>query len=261
MKIFVFDKWKIVRYIFTLFVIGIVFTLAGNITSNIISTVAGTSRKLPIYCIETQSNDVSLTFDCAWGAEDMPQILDTLKANDVKATFFVLGEWAEKFPDIIKRMADDGHDVANHSDTHPHIASLPYENIKSEIVDANKKIEELTGKENCLFRAPYGEYNDNVISAAEELGFFTIQWDVDSLDWKNLGKENILNRILNKTKNGSIILMHNGTQDTADVLEDVIKQLKEKGFSFKPVSEFIYKENYTINHEGRQISTQDNLKN
>lgn len=253
MKIFVFDKWKLLRYVCALVVIAFVFSLTGNITTNIIATVASANRQLPIYCIDTESNDISLTFDCAWGAEDMPQILDILKANDVKATFFVLGEWAEKFPDVIKRMAEEGHDVANHSDTHPHIAALSYENIKNEISSANGKIESLTGKKNDLFRAPYGEYNDNVINAAKELGFYVIQWDTDSLDWKNLGSENILKRVISKTKNGSIILMHNGTEDTANVLDEMIKKLKEKGFSFKPISEFIYKENYFIDHTGKQI--------
>lgn len=253
MKLYVLDKWKIIRYCFALVLISFTFTVAGRITSDVISTVASEARKLPIYNIETEEKNISLTFDCAWGAEDMPKILDTLKANNVKATFFVLGEWVDKFPDVIKRMAEEGHDVANHSDTHPHIASLSYEDIKKEITSANEKIEKATGKKNDLFRAPYGEYNDNVISAAEELGFYTIQWDVDSLDWKNLGKENILNRVLSKTKNGSIILMHNGTKDTANVLDEMIKKLKEKGFNFKPTSEFIYRENYTINHAGKQI--------
>lgn len=253
MKIFVLDKWKLIRYIFALSIISLAFTLVGRITSDIIATVAGTSKKTPIYCIETSTNDISLTFDCAWGAEDMPQILDILKNNQVRATFFVLGEWAEKFPDIIKRMSEEGHDISNHSDTHPHIASLGYEDIKKEITNANKKIENLIGKKNNLFRAPYGEYSDNVISVAEELGFYTIQWDVDSLDWKNLGKENILNRVLVKTKNGSIILMHNGTEDTANVLDEMIKKLKEKGFNFKPISEFIYTENYLVDHAGKQI--------
>jgi len=255
MRIFIMDKWKIIRYACALLVICFVFTLATHITSNVIMTVAKSDRLLPVYCIDTETNDISLTFDCAWGADDMPQILDTLKANNIKATFFVLGEWAEKFPDIIKRMSEEGHDVSNHSDTHPHIASLSYDNIKKEITSANNKIENLTRKKNDLFRAPYGEYNDNVISAADELGFYTIQWDVDSLDWKNLGKENILNRVLTKTKNGSIILMHNGTQDTANVLDEMIKKLKEKGFSFKRVSEFIYRENYTIDHTGKQIKS------
>lgn len=253
MKLYVFNKWKIIKYICALAVFGFIFALAGRVATNIIATVASTSKKLPIYSIETINNDIALTFDCAWGAEDMPRILDILKENKVKATFFVLGEWAEKFPEVIKRMVKEGHDIANHSDTHPHIASLTYENIKKEIKNANDKIEKLTGKTNNLFRAPYGEYNDNVISAAEELGFYTIQWDVDSLDWKNLGSENILNRVLNRTKNGSIILMHNGTEDTANVLDKVIKELKKKGFNFKSVSELIYKDNYVINHEGRQI--------
>lgn len=253
MKLYVLDKWKIIRYCFILVLISFTFTVAGYITNDVIQTVASSPRKLPIYSIETEQKDISLTFDCAWGAEDMPKILEILKNNNVKATFFVLGEWANKFPEIIKQISADGHDIANHSDTHPHIASLPYDNIKKEITEANKKIEELTGKKNNLFRAPYGEYNDNVITAAEELGFYTIQWDVDSLDWKNLGKENILNRVLSKTKNGSIILMHNGTNDTANVLDEMIKKLKEKGFNFKPVSEFIYKDNYSIDHTGKQV--------
>lgn len=253
MRLYVWDKWKLLRYCFVLTLISMAFTVAGKITNDVVSTVASTARKIPIYCIETDKPEISLTFDCAWGAEDMSQILDTLKENNVKATFFVLGEWADKFPEIIKRMADEGHDVANHSDTHPHIASLSYDEIKNEIKDANEKIENVAGRENNLFRAPYGEYNDNVISAAEELGFYTIQWDVDSLDWKNLGKENILNRVTSKVKNGSIILMHNGTKDTATVLPEVIKSLKDKGYEFKPVSEFIYKENYTIDNTGKQV--------
>jgi len=185
----------------------------------------------------------------------MVQILDTLKANEVCATFFVLGEWAEKFPEIIKRMAEEGHDVANHSDTHPHIASLSYEEMRNEIRSANEKINALTGKKNDLFRAPYGEYNDNVIKAAEDEGCYTIQWDVDSLDWKDLGKQNILERVLSKTKNGSIILMHNGTKDTANVLDEMIKKLKEKGFIFEPTSEFIYRDSYIIDHAGKQIKS------
>jgi len=253
MKIFVVDKWKAIRYAVVLTVLCFVFTFAGNITTDMIATVASASRRLPIYNIETSEPKISLTFDCAWGAEDMTQILDTLKANDVRATFFVLGEWAEKFPEVIKRMAEDGHDVANHSDTHPHIASLSYEEMRNEIKTANDKINTLTGKTNDLFRAPYGEYNDNVIKAAEEEGCYTIQWDVDSLDWKNLGKQNILDRVLSKTKNGSIILMHNGTQDTANVLDEMLKKLKEKGFKFVPTSEFIYRENFTIDHAGKQI--------
>lgn len=181
MKIFVLDKWKALRYLLALFIIGTAFVLASYVTNDIIAAVASAGREIPIYCIDTDKQEISLTFDCAWGAEDMPQILDILKENDVKATFFVLGEWADKFPDMIKRMSEEGHDVANHSDTHPHIKNLSYEEMKKEIKSANDKINALTGKTNTLFRGPYGEYNDNVIKAAEEEGCKTIQWDVDRL--------------------------------------------------------------------------------
>lgn len=252
MKIFIVDRWKIIQYCAIIFIISIVFAFASNMPLNFIETIAG-GKLIPIYNIKTEEPKISLTFDCAWGAEDMDSILNTLKTENVKATFFVLGEWAAKYPDVIKRMAEDGHDVSNHSDTHPHIASLSYDKIKEEIKSANNKIESISGKKNNLFRAPYGEYNDNVIKAAEEEKFYTIQWDVDSLDWKNPGKDAIINRVVEKCKNGSIVLLHSGTQDTAKALPDMIKKLKEKSFSFEPISNFIYKENYTIDHKGTQI--------
>ena len=252
MKLYVTDKWKIIRYTTVVFAICFVFTIANNLPLEVIQTVAG-GKLLPIYNIETNDKIISLTFDCAWGAEDMEEILTTLKNENVKATFFVLGEWAEKYPDVIKNIAENGHDIANHSDTHPHIAQLSEEDVKKEIIAANKKIETISGQKNILFRAPYGEYNDTVIKAATDLGYYTIQWNVDSLDWKNPGQEAIINRVTGKISPGSIILMHNGTQDTAKVLPTLISKLKSEGYTFKPTSEFIYKENYTIDHTGKQI--------
>lgn len=252
MKLYVTDKWKIIRYTTTVFAICFIFAIANNIPLDVIQTVAG-GKLLPIYNIETTENVISLTFDCAWGAEDMDNILTTLKNENVKATFFVLGEWAEKYPDVIKKIVADGHDIANHSDTHPHITNLSEDEIKKEITNANKKIEEISGTKNILFRAPYGEYNDTVIKAATDLGYYTIQWNVDSLDWKNPGQEAIINRVVNKITPGSIILMHNGTQDTAKALPTLISKLKAEGYQFKPTSEFIYKENYKIDHAGKQI--------
>lgn len=254
MRIFVTDKWKIIRYIGMLCLICTTFVMANNINFNVIETISG-GRLVPIYNVKTDEAKISLTFDSAWGAEDIDSILNTLKNENVKATFFVLGEWAEKYPDVIKRMSSEGHDIANHSDTHPHIASLSYEEIKKEIISANEIIERISGKKNDLFRAPYGEYNDNVIMAAEELGMYTIQWDVDSLDWKNPGKEAIINRVVEKCKNGSIILMHNGTEQTANALPEMIKKLKEKGFTFVPTSELIYREGYIIDNAGMQIKS------
>ncbi len=252
MKIFVTDKRKIFHYIGILFLICSTFFVVNKLDYKIIETISK-GRLIPIYSVDINEPKIALTFDSAWGAEDIDSILKTLKKENVEATFFVLGQWAEKYPDVIKKMVADGHDVANHSYSHPHIASLSYEDIKGEIEKANETIEKISGKENDLFRAPYGEYTDNVIEVAEELGFYTIQWDVDSLDWKNIGKEAIIKRVLDKTKNGSIILMHNGTEETANTLPEMITKLKEKGFNFVPVSELIYRENYRIDNTGKQI--------
>ena len=252
MKMFVTDRQKILRYTGILLLICCTFMLVTNLNYNIIETLAG-GRLIPIYNVEVNEQKLSLTFDSAWGAEDIDLILNTLKKENVKATFFVLGTWAEKYPEVIKRMILEGHDVANHSYSHPHVATLSYEDTKNEIEKANTVIEKISEKENYLFRAPYGEYNDNVIRAATELGLYTIQWDVDSLDWKNPGKEAIIRRVVERSKNGSIILMHNGTEQTAQALPEIISKLKEKGFAFVPVSELIYKEGYTIDSTGKQI--------
>ena len=252
MKLYVTDKWKIIKYTTIMFAICFVFTIANNMSLDVIATIAG-SKLVPIYNIQTEEKVLSLTFDCAWGAEDMTDILTTLKNEGVKATFFVLGEWAEKYPDVIKQMVADGHDVANHSDTHPHTNELNYDEVKNEIINANNKIKNITGIENKLFRAPYGEYNNTVINAATDLGYYTIQWNVDSLDWKNPGTDAIINRVVSKVSPGSIILLHNGTQDTAKALPKLIQKIKADGYAFKPISEFIYKENYTIDHAGKQI--------
>lgn len=253
MKIFVMNGKKFVGYAFSIIAISTVFFLANMFTLNVVQTSSKSSRLLPIYNIETAEKKISLTFDSAWGTEDIDIILKTLKDNEVRATFFVLGEWARKNPEVIKKMVADGHDVANHSDTHPHVTSLSFEKIKEDMRAANKSIEEISGKKNNLYRAPYGEYNDNVIKAATEEGYYTIQWDVDSLDWKDPGKDKIIDRVVKKVKPGSIVLLHNGTKDTANALLEMITKLKAEGYSFAPISEFIYKENYTIDNSGKQI--------
>jgi peptidoglycan/xylan/chitin deacetylase (PgdA/CDA1 family) len=194
MKLYVTDKWKIIKYTTIMFAICFVFTIANNMSLDVIATIAG-NKLIPIYNIQTEEKVLSLTFDCAWGAEDMSDILTTLKNENVKATFFVLGEWAEKYPDVIKQMVADGHDVANHSDTHPHTNELNYDEVKNEIINANNKIKNITGKENKLFRAPYGEYNNTVIQAAMDTNNKTIQWSIDSLDWQGLTGEQMWERI------------------------------------------------------------------
>ena len=252
MRIFVVNAKKIINFSLMMLSILLIIICATLFSPQMMQVFSGVAHTVPIYSVETPEKKVSITFDCAWGANDIDSILDTLKKEKVKATFFFVGQWMQKFPDKVKAIAAEGNDIANHSDTHSYMTQLSVEKMRQEIKDANTKIEQLTGRKCNLFRAPYGDYNQNVVKVANEESQYTIQWDVDSLDWKDLTVESICDRVLTKIKNGSIILMHNDTKYTAQALPDLIKKLKDKGYAIVPVSELIYKDNYTIDFEGRQ---------
>lgn len=242
-----------------------IFTLCICVTSLFVSSyrtnAVGTSsqvgeRHLPIYCVDVGTEKkIALSFDAAWGNEDTKDILDILKKHDVKVTFFMTGGWVEKYPDDVKAILDAGHDLANHSENHKNMSQLSKSEQKEELLKVHNKVKKLTGYEMTLFRPPYGDYDNNVILNAAECGYYTIQWDVDSLDWKDYGVDSIINTVCSHKHlgPGSIILCHNGAKYTAAALDQMITQLKEDGYTLVPISELIYKENYFMNHEGRQI--------
>lgn len=223
------------------------------VVSDVMETTAN-NRLLPIYSVETADKMVAITFDCAWGADDIPDIINTLNKNDVKAAFFMVGDWIEKYPDAVELMHENGMDIGNHSDSHAHVNNLSYEANIADMNKCNDKIKKITGEDVKLYRGPYGEYNNTVITAAEKLNMKVIQWDVDTLDYTGKTAEEMCDRIKKKIRNGSIILMHNDTKYTASGLQKIIDTIKELGYEIVPVSEMIYYENYKINHEGRQIS-------
>lgn len=150
----------------------------------VFSVASNSERLLPIYCVETEKPQIAISFDAAWGADDTDTLLQILEENDVKTTFFMCGYWVDKYPEEVKKIAEAGHDLGNHSATHPHMSQLSKEQIKEELITTGNKIEELTGVKSELFRPPFGEYTNDVISAAEECGYYTIQWDVEGLDTK-----------------------------------------------------------------------------
>lgn len=223
------------------------------------TSVVQKERKLPIYCVDTKGQKkVAITFDSTWGEEnesDNKKILETLRAENVHATFFLIGSWMRQHPDIVKQIAIDGHDVANHSDQHPHVTQMKQKDIEIDLMAAHQEIKKLTGQDCFLYRAPYGEYNDTVLDAAHACHYHTIQWDIDSIDWKGYDAPTIVQKVLEHKHlgNGSIILLHNGAKHTAEALPEIIKGLKAKGYEIVPVSELIYKENYILDNEGRQI--------
>ena len=147
---------------------------------------SATQRQLPIYCVERDQKMISISFDAAWGNEDTQQLIDILGKYDIKATFFVVGEWVDKYPESVKALHDAGHEVMNHSNTHAHMSQLSRDEIITDVNACNDKIEAVTGVRPTLIRPPYGEYDDNVITAIRSMDMEPIQWDVDSLDWKDL---------------------------------------------------------------------------
>lgn len=179
----------------------------------------------PIYRVESDKKQVAVSFDAAWGDEQTNELLDILDEHKVKATFFLVGDWVAKYPDDVKAIAEKGHDIGNHSDTHPHMPELSADKEQAEITACNQKIEALTGKSPTLFRPPYGDYNNTLVDCVKSMGMYCVQWDVDSLDWKDPSPEQMTKTVLDKVKDGSIILMHNGAKNTPAALPQIIKAL------------------------------------
>ena len=211
-----------------------------------------TPRLLPIYSVERDDKTVSISFDCAWGTEYTDAILKALEVSNVRATFFMVEFWTEKYPEYVRKIDKSGCEIGTHSATHSYMSKQNSEEIKMELASSSAAIMEITGKEVELFRPPYGDYDDELISTASEMGYYTIQWDVDSLDWKDLSATDIAMRVINGVESGSIILMHNNGLHTAEAVPIILETLKNRGFTFVPIGELIYRENYTIDGTGRQ---------
>ena len=224
------------------------------------SSVAGvyfgeTTRKIPVYSVdidEQADKVIALTFDAAWGADKTLKIIEILKEYDARATFFLVGFWIDKYPDETKAIASAGFDIGNHSENHLNMPRLSAEKMTEEIVSVNKKIKDLTGNTPVFFRAPFGDYANNLMTCIEDLGMVGIQWSIDSLDWKGLGVKDITERIVPKAKSGDIVLFHNNSDHVLDALPVVLEALRKKGFRFVALSEMVMTENYYVDSQGVQ---------
>lgn len=210
------------------------------------------ARSLPVYSVERTDNKIAISFDCAWGTEHTDAILSALAEAGVRATFFTVQFWAEEHADYLKKVSDAGHEVGTHSATHSYMSRQSEAEIRAELEGSSQAITAVTGKPVTLFRPPYGDYDDLLIDTCRDMGIMPVQWDVDSLDWKDLSAADIAERIISRVKSGSIILCHNNGLHTAEALPIVIDALHAKGFTFVPIGELIYYENYTIDVTGRQ---------
>lgn len=252
MKALTFTKKQITRV--AAIAAGAVAAAAVAIT--VVMTSVGTraaERLLPIYCVERGDKKIALTFDVAWENSNTQKLIDILKENDAKATFFVTGDWCDRYPEDVKMFFDAGHDIQNHSNNHPHVEGMNVNELINDTRECSRKIKMITGVEPTLYRAPYGEFDDSLITTMDGMGLKVIQWDVDSVDWKKPTAAQIQKKVLKGVKSGSILLFHNDLENTTEALPEILKKLKSEGYEFVPVKDMIYTENYSIDAQGKQV--------
>lgn len=250
MKVFSLTKKEILTAM-SAFLLASIAIGIGSATVGKAVDASSEKRDIPIYSVKTDEKKIAISFDAAWGNEQTPELLDILERYNVKATFFLVGQWVDNYPDSVKEIAEKGHDVENHSSTHPHMTELSLQQMTEEIKSCNDKITALTGKAPTLFRPPYGDYNNSVVAAVKSLNMYCIQWDVDSLDWKDLTASEITGRVTSKLQPGSIVLLHNGASNTPEALPYIIEGIKSMGYDIVPISQLIPKGEYQTDHEGK----------
>lgn len=215
-------------------------------------------RKTAICCVDTKTKEVAISFDCDYTAEYTRTILAVLEKHHVKSTFFMTGSWVTENPEEVKVIAAAGHDLGNHSESHERMSKMSNQQCSEEIMAVHKKVQELTGQAMILFRAPYGDYNNTVIESVNDCGYYCIQWNIDSCDWKDYEPGEIVKQVMENKKlgKGSIILFHNGAKYTSQALDQLLTDLEKKHYQVVPVSKMIYKESFYVNANGEQVSEQ-----
>lgn len=231
---------------------GVFLLTAGSVGGKLLSTMAGGEKLRPIYSVDTPDKKIAISFDACWGAELTEPILSILKKYDVKTTFFLVNIWINDYPDLVKTIVAEGHELGLHSTSHPDFVKLSAEEMKQELKENYEAIERISGFKPILFRPPFGSYNNTLIQVAEEMGIHVIQWDVDSLDWKDLTAEQIHERVTSRVQSGSIVLFHNNGKHTAQSLPGIIETLQGEGYEIVPISQLIHLKNYYVDNNGVQ---------
>jgi len=243
-------KFVVLSLLILIVVIMGMLHISDSVAQNVLNL---SSAKLPIYCTDNENREIALTINCAWGADDIEEILDTLDFYKVKASFFVLGTWAEKNPKELKMIYDRGHEIGNHSYSHKLPSKSSKTRLAEEIDKCNDAVEKVIGIKPQLYRAPSGDITETVLELTDERGMYNIKWSVDSIDWRDdMTYDNIKNRVIGRTKSGSILLFHNDTKHTAKVLPEIIDTLLKQDYKFVKVSELIYKDDFYIDSNGIQ---------
>ena len=236
--------------VFAIICISLIYQV--NLKTGVFSYFVNNDSEMPIYSVDIKEKRVALTFDVGWGDQYINEILNVLEGHNTKATFFVLGTWAQRYPDAVRAINESGNEIGNHSTTHIKMTKIPSEKIKNEIKNAEECLMKITGKRTNLLRVPYGEYNNEVISTAKEMHYTIVQWNIDSLDTEGENAQDVTDRVISKANNGSIILFHTNSKVTVNALPEIINSLSKDGYKFIKVSDLLYKENYYVDNTGMQ---------
>ncbi|MDK2563628.1 polysaccharide deacetylase family protein [Romboutsia sedimentorum] len=207
---------------------------------------------MPIYKVDTNEKKVALSFDVAWGSDNIDGILQTLDQHDIKATFFLVGSWVDDNEELVKKIHKAGHEIGNHSNTHANTKELSEQSTVKEIQITSDKISKITGEKTTLYRPPFGEVDTKTLDICKSLGYQVVKWDVDSMDWKELGPNHVIERVVKNSQPGSIVLFHASSNNVENYLGTIIGKFKKDGYEIVPISEMIYKENFTIDSNGVQ---------
>lgn len=209
---------------------------------------------MPIYKVDTDEKKISLSFDVAWGTDNIDDILKVLKKHEVKATFFLVGSWVDDNKELVEKIHKEGHEIGNHSNTHANTKQLSEDAVVQEIELTSDKISNITGEKTTLFRPPFGDVDTKTLDICKSLGYQVVKWDVDSMDWKQLGPNHVIERVVKNSQPGSIVLFHANINNSATYLDSIITNLKKEDYKIVPVSKMLYKENFTIDSNGVQKS-------
>jgi peptidoglycan-N-acetylglucosamine deacetylase len=235
---------------FVILAISCVYAIGGGFRQ--LNVFLNTQAEIPIYSVETSDKKLALTFDISEGMDYTDEIIKVLDNHKVKATFFLVGSWIDKNPGTVKKLFDKGYQIENHSDMHQHMIKQNKNQNRSEIKNCYEKIEKITGVGSSFFRVPFGEYNSNIMKIINEEKHIAVQCDINAMNINTNGNDLTYENIIKTADKGSIILMNNSSDQISVVLDKVINKLQVQGYKMVKLSDLIYKDNYYIDHLGRQ---------
>ena len=258
MRIFVMKKSTLIKAaVFVLLIVGAVLYTQFMMqdTNEVFSTKD--REQMPVCSVDTDVKEIALTIDTAFGNDKTQALLDILDEYNVKATFFVVGMWAQENPELMQKIIESGHEVQNHSMDHARYPDLKVEEILSDAQEAQTLLNEETGKNANIIRLPFGAFDDKTIKILMDNDFIPVKWSVDGEDWKSDDVKEVYNNVIKDVKGGDIIMLQNNTVGAEGALRDIIAKLLDKGYEFKTISELLPEGEITIDDKGKAAFLQE----